>query len=80
LTEPMTKMVVAPLLKHAYLKQIDPRAPIREAGTLYRFDRCIVAWRSIAPDGGNRGGENDCKNDFIQQRQQRHYYRTRCHP
>ena len=40
-------------LKHAYLKQIYQSTFLREAGTLYRFDRCIVGWRSIGPYGGN---------------------------
>jgi CBS domain len=34
--------------------QIDQSTFVREAGTLYRFDRCI-GWRSIGPDGGDRG-------------------------
>jgi hypothetical protein len=75
--ELMTKVAVAALLKVRLIKTDRPEHAIREAGTLYRFDRCIVGWRSIGPDGGNLEGQNDYKNYFIQQRRQRHYYRTR---
>jgi CBS domain-containing protein len=50
-----------PIEKLRLIETERPEHPIRKAGTLYRFDRCIVGWRSIGPDGGNLEGEMTVK-------------------
>jgi hypothetical protein len=55
--EPNKANVVGVVLpKDADLKQ-STRAPVREAGTLCRFDRCIVGWWSVGPMVAKRGGK-----------------------